>query len=247
MKKVIILLILTIFLHFPIYYASAEEIRYSRIVSEDVYLYMDSSLTIPWFILPVGYSVKVLSVNSTSAKVEYKGDSPLKPSAKGYVAIEHLNILDFIPSPISPTLVLTVNQTCLMYKDLDFTISETVTPTSTVEYYGYTKRSNGEKLVYGLINATSGDKYVGFIPMSAVYDFVIPSLPIEDDKNDESESHFTESSTPPEVSNALGDSLQLVIIIAVSLVAVSIVYILFHPSEKRTKDEVITSVELDDE
>lgn len=246
MKKILILLIVAVFLRIPTFYASAEEIRYSRIVSEGVYLYMDSSLSIPWFILPVGYSVKVLSVSATSAKVEYKGDSQKKPSAKGYIPIEHLNLLPSTPSPIYPSLILTVNQTCLMYKDLDFTISETVTPTSTVEYYGYTERLDGEKLVYGLICTTSGDKYVGFIPMTAVYDFVIPSLPIEEDEK-ESESILTESFTSPEISNTLGDSLQLVVIIAVSLVAVSIVYVLFHPSDKRVKDEVITSVELEDE
>ena len=57
---------------------AADEIKYSRVESESVTLYMDSSLTIPWFTLPYGYFVKVVNVLGSCAKVEYKGDSACK-------------------------------------------------------------------------------------------------------------------------------------------------------------------------
>ena len=88
------------------YYAEAGETRYSRVLSENVILYMDSSLTVPWFVLPYGYYVKVLSINGVSAKVEYRGDNPAKPSAKGYVATDELNITEEVPQVVYPRLRL---------------------------------------------------------------------------------------------------------------------------------------------
>ena len=91
--------------------------KYSRILSEDVMMYMDSSLSVPWFTLPYSYYVKVLSVSGTSAKVEYRGDNPSRPSAKGYIKTEDLNFAEEIPQTPYPAVTLTVNQTCLLYKD----------------------------------------------------------------------------------------------------------------------------------
>ena len=48
-------------------------------------------------------------------------------------------------------------------------------------------------------------------------------------------------------TNDLGNSLQLVVIIAVSLVSISIVYVLFRPSKPKAQDEVISLNEFEDE
>ena len=230
---------------FPHSTAYAEEMRYSRVLTENVTLYMDSSLTIPWFNLPVGYYVKVLSINHTTVKVEYKSDVSSKPSVKGYLDIEHLSLCSETPQTLYPSLVLTVNQTCLLYKDVDFTLSETIAQNSTVDFYGIIEKSGGNKYIYGFITATSGDKYVGYIPFSAVYDFTIPSLPI--DTQTESVPSSAPVTSEIQVNNNLGNSLQIVIIIAVSLVAVSIVYILFRPTKPKNCDTVISYSDFDDE
>lgn len=130
---------------------------------------MDSSLTVPWFVLPYGYYVKVLSINGVSAKVEYRGDTPAKPSAKGYVATDELHIVEEVPQVVYPALTLTVNQTCMLYKDTDFTITETITQNSTVDYYGILAKPDGEKYVFGLVSTTSGDKYLGYISINSVF------------------------------------------------------------------------------
>lgn len=227
--------------------AQAAGEKYSRILSEDVVMYMDSSLSVPWFTLPYSYYVKVLSVSGTSAKVEYRGDNPSKPSAKGYIKTEELNFVEEAPQTLYPAVTLTVNQTCLLYKDSDFTITETVTQNSTADYYGTLTRHNGEKYIYCLVNTTSGDKYLGYMSINSVFSFSIPTLKVEEESVSVEESEPV-SEVNSAVSSAGGNSVQIVIIIAVSAVAISIVYLLFRPSGKRAaKDEAITSNEFSDD
>ncbi|MBE5742812.1 MAG: hypothetical protein E7360_05830 [Clostridiales bacterium] len=245
MKKFIALFSIIILFNFSSPLVKADDVRYSRIISSDVVLYMDSSLTIPWFTLPLGYYVKVLSINASTVKVEYKGDSQSKPSVKGYLSVDNLSLCEEIPQTLSPNLVLTVNQTTLLYKDVDFSLTETIGQNSTVDFYGVFEKNGGNKYIYGLVTASSGDKYVGYLPFSSVYEFTVPSLPIEEET--ESVPTLESSSTEMPANNYLGETLQLVIIIAVSLVAISIVYVLFRPSKTKARDEVISLNEFDDE
>ncbi|MBQ8726022.1 MAG: hypothetical protein IJY84_02850 [Clostridia bacterium] len=244
MKKFILLLLVLFAFQAPTFSVKADGERYSRVLTDGVMLYIDSTLTVEWFTLPVGYYVKVLTVNHSSTKVEYKSDNPSKPSAKGYISNEHLNIVDEIPSVLYPNLILTVNQNCLMYKDADFSITETVTQNSTLDFYGTLTRNNGEKLIYGLVNTSSGDKYIGYVPTTAVHSFTPPSLPIITDSESASESE-NESSPEDQTSDGLGNTLQIVIIVAVSIVAISIVYLLFKPAPN-PKDEVLTLDDYDE-
>lgn len=220
------------------YVANAEGERFSRVLTDGVMLYIDSTLTVEWFILPVGYYLKVLNVNHASTKVEYKSDNPSKPSVKGYISNEHLNIVQETPSVLYPNLVLTLNQNCLAYTDADFSITQTVTQNSTIDFYGMRTGVNGENFIYGFISTSSGDKYIGYIPSNAIRGFTPPSLPVESES--ESESFASIESMPSEqTANGLGNTLQIVIILAVSIVAISIVYQLFKPAPS-AKDEVLT-------
>ncbi len=254
-KSILVLVAMFILSIFPVceatsHYgvAAAGGARYSRIMSEDVVLYMDSSLAVPWFTLPYSYYVKVISINGSSAKVEYRGDNPSKPSAKGYIGTDELNIVEEEPPVLYPSLTLTVNQTCMLYKDSDFTFSETLTQNSTVDFYGTLVRPNGEKYVYGLATTNSGDKYLGYAPVSAVFSFTVPVLKIEEESTEESVAETTSEKEDEPVSAALGSGVQLAVIIGVSAVAISIVYLLFRPSGKgRAKDEAISDSRFDDD
>ena len=225
---------------------AADEIKYSRVESESVTLYMDSALTVPWFTLPYGYYVKIISLNGSAAKVEYKGDSAQKPSAKGYVAVADLNISDTVPSSPYPSLTLTVDRTTMLYLDVDFSITETVTQNSTIDFYGILTRAGGAQYIYGYVSSSSGDRYVGYLPINSVYPFTVPRLEIED-KPQPSDSSDESGSDTAAANNALGNNLQILLIVAISVVAVSIVYLLFRPSSQKAKDEVITRSEIDDE
>ncbi len=255
-KSILVLIAMFILSFFPVYgaaphygvTAAGATARYSRILSEDVVLYMDSSLAVPWFTLPYSYYVKVISINGSSAKVEYRGDNPSKPSAKGYISADELNIVEEEPPILYPSLTLTVNQTCMLYKDSDFTFSETLTQNSTVDFYGTIIRPNGEKYVYGLATTTSGDKYLGYAPISAVFSFTVPVLKIEEDSAEESVPAAESEKNNETVSAVLGSGVQLAVIIGVSAVAISIVYLLFRPSGKgRARDEAITDDRFDDD
>ncbi|MBQ7373332.1 MAG: hypothetical protein IJW64_02065 [Clostridia bacterium] len=245
MKKFILALALLLAISVPQISASAEDVRYSQITDEGVYLYIDSTLTLKWFELPVGYFVKVISISHSSAKVEYKSNDPTIPSAKGYVSTEDLFVVDYTPQVLFPSVTFTVNQNCLLYTDTDLTLSQTLTQGSTVDYYGIIEKNDGKTYVYGFVNTLSGDEYVGYVLSSCISNFEIPFLPIEKEEEIIDSSSETVSESVEE--NGFGNALQLVVIIAVSIVAISIVYLLFKPSQKKAKDEVVTDSEWDDE
>ena len=249
MKKITALTILFLIVIFPSSIkANAEEEKYSRILSSDVVLYMDASLSLPWFTLPYSYYVKVLSVGGASAKVEYKGDSPLKPSVKGYLPITSLNIVETPPPAPYPTSTFTISQTCLMYKDSNFAYSETVTENSSIEYYGEITRQGGEKYIYGYVTLTTGDKYVGFVSQSALVNFALPTLPVEPPEPEAPESNSElQSETTSKSDNSLGENIQIIIFVAISVVAISIVYLLFRPSSDKAKEGVISENSFDDD
>ena len=244
MKRFILFFALLLTISFPNLSAKAEGVRYSQILTEGVTLYIDSTLTIKWFELPVGYYVKVLSVSHSSAKVEYKSDNSNIPSAKGYISTEHLNIVDTVPQIVFPSCSFTLNQNCLLYKDTDLTLSETVTQGSVIEYYGIIRKNDGKSYVYGFVRTLSGDEYVGYVLSSCLTDFQIPFLPIE--KEEETVDSSSQPSSDITPSDSLPNTLQLVVIIAVSIVAISIVYLLFKPSSSKAKDEVATGNEWND-
>ena len=219
----------------------AAETKYSRVTGENVVLYMDAAMTSAWFTLPYGYYVKILSVSASSVKVEYK-DGTNRPSAKGYIPVSELNVEKDAPAVLYPSLTLTVNQTCMLYKDVDFSLTETITQNSTVDFYGIYEKAGGNRYIFGYVSTTAGDRYVGYVPYDAVYEFTPPRLEIEPEKEPEPEQpkEETEVPTSSDPVSDTGNVLQIVVIIAVSLVAVSIVYFLFRPAGTKAKDEALS-------
>ena len=237
-RRFFCVLILIMFTAFPFgFSAFADASEYSRVLSEDVVLYMDSDLTRPWFTLPYSYYVKVLSVGVRSVKVEYKGDSAAHPSVKGYIPIENLS---YAAEPAAPYPVVTfeIGASCLLYRDTNFTYFETVAENSAVDFYGVYTGKNGKEYIFGFVSAASGDNYMGFIEKSAIKNFVVPRLIVEEEKPEEvSETVESKESSPKTVN---GDGLQIVIVVGISVVAISIVYLLFRPSPKRAGEEAIS-------
>ncbi len=222
---------------------SDEEIKYSRILSDDVVLYMDANLTKPWFTLPYSYYVKVLSVGSYSVKVEYKGGDAIHPSVKGYIELDKFSLAKEEPTAPYPNSSFTIGENCLLYKDTGYTYAETITENSIIDFYGINVRPSGETYVYGYVSTASGDNYMGYILQSAILNFALPILPVEVVKPEESVSENKPASESPKTSNALGDNLQIIIIVGISVVAISIVYLLFKPMPEKAKEEVITKSE----
>lgn len=250
MKKFISVIILSLLLAVPVgakVAAADEEISYTRILSRDVTLYMDANLTKAWFTLPYSYYLKILSVGTNSVKVEYKDGNALRPSVKGYIATSELNLALIEPTAPYPNSSFTVGEGCLLYKDTNFTYAETVTENSVMDFYGTLTRQGGENYVFGFVTTASGDNYMGYILQSALLNFAMPILPVEVVKPEESETETLSEHTETRADNALGDSLQVIIIVGISVVAISIVYLLFRPQPERAKEEVLTKDVFEDE
>ena len=220
--------------------AFADEVKYSRILGEEVVLYMDADLTMPWFTLPYSYYVKILSVGASSVKVEYKSQNPSRPSVKGYIAIEDLNSADEPTAPY-PSVTFSIGGSCLLFKDTNFTYAETIPENSVIDFYGTTVSKSGKEFVYGFVTSPSGDSMVGFIEKSAIRNFAVPRLPVEVVKpeSEETSESVKERESP---DNALGDNLQIIVIVGISVVAISIVYLLFRPAPERAKEEALTDI-----
>lgn len=244
MKKFIFALFISFVLLFPfsLTVKADEEFGYSRILSEDVTLYADSDLKQKWFTLPYSYYVKILSVGTTSVKVEYKGESPSRPSVKGYIKIEDLNLSSEPVAPY-PSVTFSIGGSCLLYKDTNLTYAETIAENASIDFYGTTALKSGKEYVYGYVTTLSGDDYMGFIEKSSIINFAVPRLPVEAVKPESEEESETVSEPPKKTDNSLGDNLQIVIIIGISVVAVSIVYLLFRPAPERAKEEAISDAD----
>lgn len=245
MKKFISALFVLIAVFTPCEIALADgDFNYSRILDENVVMYMDSDLASPWFTLPYSYYVRILSVGTKSVKVEYKGESANKPSVKGYIPIEKLNAASDVSAPY-PSVTFSIGASCLMFKDTNFNYAETIAENSVIDFYGTYIGKNGKEYVFGYVSAASGDNYMGYIEISSVINFAVPRLPVEVVKPEvESESEKTEQ--PVADGNALGDNLQIIIIVGISVVAISIVYLLFRPVPQRAREEALTDNYKDD-
>ena len=192
--------------------------------------------------MPYSYYVKILSVGTTAVKVEYKGESALRPSVKGYIKVEDLN-LSSEPTAPYPSVTFSIGGSCLLYKDTNLTYAETIAENSSIDFYGTTVLKGDKEYVYGYVTTLSGDDYMGFIEKSSINYFAVPRLPVEVDKPESEEESETVSEQPKKADNSLGDNLQIVIIIGISVVAVSIVYLLFRPAPERAKEEAISDAD----
>ena len=102
-------------------------------------------------------------------------------------------------------------------------------------YYGEVTNESDEKLVYVYCNG-----YLGYMRKSCFAPFNLPSHPepIFSSSSTSSSNNQTQTKT----QNNKTDNLQILIVAGISVIVVSIVYLIFRPGEKR-----ITKPDYDDE
>ncbi len=209
--------------------ALAETENYARVLSSEVYIYQDLNFQEPLFIVPYGYYLKVEQVNNDSVKVSYgSGDYP---TIFGYVRKSELSFVDYTPS--TPYAVIKVSTDV---NDVLFNDSQLKHP-----YFNVFK--NEIMYCYGEID--SGDlvlcyvyynKKLGYIDKSSLNPYTITNNP-DPLPSDEEEKPNEEETFKPLVSSSLGERLQIVIIVAISIVTISVVYFLFKPTKNHTEEE----------
>ena len=211
---------------------------YSRILDENTVFYADPGCTIAKFVLPYGYFVKVLAVTEDSVAVRYMDESANIPARDGFILTKCYYPCEYTStdSPY-PDCKFKLASDEVLFSDSKATIPKTVLTTDKIcNFYGYCS-INGEEFYCVYANG-----YIGYVRAKAFADATVPphSLPIksetEGDKSGStqdnvSEIDFSEKQTTPDAIGS-DSTIKTVVVIAVSLVALSVVYLLFKPNHK---------------
>lgn len=206
---------------------------FARIKDEETVFYADPNCTLPKFVLPCGYFLKVVSTGEKSVRVRYMDDSDVFPAREGFILLEHYYAYtETPPALLYPSCKLTVKTDEVLFSDSSATVPKTVlAATSTCVFYGYlTVGGQNYYCVYS-------DGYVGYVRADAFVGQPIPDhpLPLNDEKDDEISAPAPENQTKETTprTTSIDSTIKTVIVLAVSLVALSVVYLLFRPDRKR--------------
>lgn len=212
--------------------ASDNALGYARILDEAVFFYDDPGCTVPKFTLPLGYFVKVISIENYAVRVRYMDGFSDAPAREGFIKLDAYHAYtQTIPTTLYPDF-----KPALVCDEVLFADSSATTPKAVLSarsecrFYGYAE-SLGE-----LFFCVYANGYVGYVRASSFGNATLTPhpLPLTQDEKPSSETTVTESSqketAPYETST---DSvLTTVIVIAVTIVALSVVYLLFKPVKK---------------
>ena len=207
----------------------AQNYTYSRVLTNTTGFYSDAGGNYLKFYLPYGYFVKILEVGPTYTKVSYMNDNAQFPFLTGYIKTVDLIPREDTPLTPYPLLNLTVISDEVLFSDINLTNSKIGVYANTLAvFYGQAKSPNDEELVYVYCNG-----YLGYMRKSCFAPFTVPDHPepvISNSYQEELSSSQTKSST------AQTDNLQILIVAGISIIVVSIVYLIFRPGEKKIRE-----------
>ncbi len=208
--------------------------KYMRVLSENVFIYADNNFTVKLFEIPYGYYVKVESVNGGCAKVSYGNSDENYPTILGYSKVSELTETDIIP--IKPYALIKVSAlySDVLFNDANLTKAYFNVPENTfMIYYGKFKRENGNDIAYVYCN-----NKLGYFDINSLNPFNVPDNPdeIKTEKPDKGEENSPQEENE-KPSSLPAESLQIIIIVGLSVISISIVYYLFKPTKQKTQDE----------
>lgn len=210
---------------------SALKYEYARILTENTLFYADPNCSIAKFYLPYGYFVKVLSVSEDSVRVLYMDDNAEIPAREGYIKTSCLHPYAGEVANPYPSVTLTLSFDEVLFADSKLSSPKTVLSSNVkAAFYGETV-IGGEKYYYVYAKG-----YVGYVRKSAFLNAEIPAHPLpvkqNSDKNRSPDTDENSQKQTTPYASGFDSTVKTVIIIAVSLVALSVVYLLFKPSAK---------------
>lgn len=223
-----IALILLAILIAPTHLVSASAITYARVLKDGAYLYADQTFKTPVFEVPNSYYVKVESANGQAVRVSYNvtGDSPV---IFGYMKSEDLTATDHIPTNPFAVIKVSLDVSDVLFADYNqksplFNVNQN----EILVYYGKIT-VNDKKLCYVYYGAK-----LGYVDESSLNPFTVPpnSDPLPKPETPETPQNPTISQ-----NKGLGEALQIIIIIGISVISISIVYFLFRPQKNETHEE----------
>ncbi len=228
------LLITLTLLFLPSSQASANKEVFMRVLEKDVYIYSDNTLSNKLFEIPYSYYVKIESVQGDTARVLYGKDNESYPVIMGYCRVSELSEVSI--TPLNPYSVIKVSTmySDVLFNDYNFTKAYFNVPENTfMIYYGSCKTSLGTTVSYVYCN-----NKLGYYDVNSLNPFSVPENTDEIYKpptnEGEEESPKEENEKP---SSLPAESLQIIIILGLSIISISIVYYLFKPTSKKVEPQ----------
>lgn len=239
MKSFINFAVLTALLTIMFIYPSnnkvlAQSSQYMRVLSDGAIIYSDGDLNEPMFEIPKTYYVKVESKISSTVKVSYGDGSKDCPVIIGY-----MNEADLSPALIEPTapfsiIKVSTDTSDILFNDVELKTPYFNLPKNEIMYY-YGEIESGDKVLCYVYYS----KKLGYVDKTCLNPFsVTPNPdPIEIEEETPPTDQSTNNEQPTVSTFPLGENLQLIIIIGISVVSISVVYFLFKPQKNRVSDE----------
>ena len=212
----------------------AESSLYMRVLSQSAIIYADQNLTEPMFEVPKTYYVKVESKSNSTIKVSYGDGSKDCPVIIGYMKESDLS--PALTEPTTPFAIIKVSTDTsdILFNDVELKTPYFNLPKNEVMYY-YGEIESGDRILCYVYYS----KKLGYVDKSCLNPFSITPNPdpIETEtvlpENNEQEV----TTQPSQNAFMLGENLQVIIIIGISVVSISVVYFLFKPQKNRTGEE----------
>ena len=240
LKAVFMAVILLVLLNFNFSLNSvyANTTPYLRVLTDNAYLYSDQNLERKIFKIPYGYFVKAENIGSEFVRVTYGNDDGEYPVIMGYMNPAELTAINFEPTKPYAVIKVSTSSADILFNDYELKKAYFNVPEDTfMYYYGEFFTENGNLAYVYCKNK------LGYIDASCLNPFVIPESPDEIVTITPSpESKPNTNIDNNETSNGLGENLQIIIIVGISVISVSVVYFLFKPAKSKE-----TELEQDDE
>lgn len=223
------LIFCSLLLFLPHDIAFSASVNYARVLSSGAYIYSDQALSNKIFEVPYSYYVKIEQNYSQTVKVSYNSPSGNAPVIYGYMSASDLTVTEGVPS--SPFAVIKVSSGVSDVLFVDHALKSPLfnVPENEIMYF-YGKVTSGDKT---LCYVYYGNK-LGYIDEKSLNPYVIPTNPDPLPSVDEPPETDKPTTVTP---TRLGETLQIVIIVGISVISISIVYFLFRPQKNETHEE----------
>lgn len=229
-KKTLILItaiFLTPVLTLSKFQVNAQGENYLKVKSSLTYIYSDQNFTEPIFAVPKGFFVKVEQKLSSAIKISYGlGEYP---TIYGFMKESELSSVSTIPENPFAIIKVSTDKSDVLFNDFSLNHPYFNVPKNEILYY-YGEIEKGESvLCYVYYN-----KKLGYIDKNSLNPF---SLPSQENNAPTFGGETLEEEFLPTSQNPLGEKLQILIIVGISIVTISVVYFLFKPTKNKTDEE----------
>lgn len=207
---------------------------YARILNEKTPFYSDPDLRTVKFYLPYSYFVRITNEGVDSTRVAYmeNRDAPVR---EGYIKTCDLFVFERVPENPYPDLKLVLkNDEVLFSNPADKTARVVLSVGDSAIYYG--ELPVGNETFYYVYSGI----YVGYVRKAAFFDHTLslhpeplpkPEIPVSSSETDEHEHAFSS----PKSYIFSGEAITIAIVLAISFIGISVIYILFRPDSHAAK------------